>query len=123
MDLHGIVSGAVGVINPQVYVTVKVSTGYATATDGARVATYVVVPNVLAQVQPLEYGDIEQADALNIQGVRRKIYMRGALDGLVRSQEKGGDLVVMADGTTWKVALVTEHWPDWTAAIITLQNT
>ena len=37
MNLHGIVSGAIGAINPKTELILRVSTGYATAADGARV--------------------------------------------------------------------------------------
>ena len=83
---------------------------------------YAPPATVMAQIQALSYNDIIQADNLNIQGVRRKMYIQGEVDGLVRPNNKGGDLVLLPDGSTWLVAMVDEHWPDWTAAIITLQN-
>ena len=122
MNLHGIVSGAIGTVNPLVPVQIKVSTGYVTADDGTRLPGYAPPATVMAQIQALSYNDIIQADNLNIQGVRRKMYIQGEVDGLVRPNNKGGDLVLLPDGSTWLVAMVDEHWPDWTAAIITLQN-
>ena len=122
MNLHGIVSGAIGTVNPLIPVQIKVSTGYVTAPDGSRSSGYAPPATVMAQIQALSYNDIIQADNLNIQGVRRKMYIQGEVDGLVRPGNKGGDLVLMPDGSTWLVAMVDEHWPDWTAAIITLQN-
>lgn len=122
MNLHGIVSGAIGTINPLVPVQIRVSTGYVTNPDGSRVPGYAPPAPVMANLVALSYNDIVQADNLNIQGVRRKMYIQGEVDGLVRPNNKGGDLVLMPDGSTWLVAMVDEHWPDWTAAIITLQN-
>lgn len=78
--------------------------------------------NVSAQVQPLSYKDIEHVDSLNIGGYRRAIYISGRLDALVRMNQKGGDLVILADGTVWLVATVLEQWPDWVKVAATLQN-
>ncbi len=121
MDLNALVSGAIGTVNPPLTVQIKISTGYVTGADGSRTPTY-TTQSVSAQIQALTYNDIQQANGLNIQGVRRKMYVEGDVEGLVRADNKGGDLVTMPDGTVWKVALVTEHWPDWTSCIITLQD-
>lgn len=78
---------------------------------------------VLAQVQPLTYRDIQQVDGLNLQGTRRAIYLNGFIDGLIRSSNKGGDLVTLPDGTVWLVAIVLEHWDSgWCKVAATLQN-
>lgn len=122
MDLNGIVSGVIGVVNPQVRVTIRVSTGYVTGADGSRAPAYAGPQVVFVQLQALEQNDILQADALNIQGVRRKMYVPGQVDGLVRANKKGGDLVTLLDGTVWKVAVILEQWPDWTCALIVLQD-
>lgn len=77
---------------------------------------------VSAQVQPLTFGDIQQLDGLNIQGTRRAVYFYGQVDGLVRVDNKGGDLVTLADGRIYLVALVLEQWPDWCKCAVTLQD-
>jgi ABC-type oligopeptide transport system substrate-binding subunit len=77
---------------------------------------------VLAQVQPMTFRDIQQVDSLNLQGTRRSIYLNGSIDGLVRPDRKGGDLVLLPDGSVWLVALVLEQFPDWAKCAITLQN-
>jgi hypothetical protein len=77
------------------------------------------------QVQPLGWRDLQQLDGLNLQGTRRKIYIHGEIDGIVRSENKGGDLIVVASGVnvgTWLVAQVLEAWPDWCCVAVTLQN-
>jgi hypothetical protein len=122
LDLNAIVAGAIGAVNPQTFVSVQVSTGYATGSDGKRTPTYAPAVVVPAQVQPLQYGDIVQADGLNVQGVRRKIYINGPVHGLVRAFDKGGDIIVLPDSTTWKIAFIVEAWPRWTSAVITLQD-
>lgn len=76
----------------------------------------------IGQVQPLTYRDIEHLSGLNIQGYQRGIYINGTLDGLVRIDEKGGDLIQTPDGRWWLVTLVLEQWPDWVKVAVTLQD-
>jgi hypothetical protein len=78
---------------------------------------------VQGQVQPLQYKDLMQIDGLNLNGTRRKIYLYGAANGVVRTSLKGGDLITDPRGDVWLVALVAEQWAvDWASAIVTLQN-
>ena len=77
-----------------------------------------------AQVQPLGSGDVRHADALNIQGSRRAIYLTGQINGAIRVGLKGGDLVQLADGTNWLVTESLEPFystAGWTKALLTLQ--
>jgi hypothetical protein len=79
-----------------------------------------------AQIQPLTWKDIQQLDGLNIEGVRWKAFLNGQIDGLVRGERKGGDLLVIPRGHRhagqWLVGQILEQWPDWVMAAITLQN-
>lgn len=108
--------------------------GYGTGTGGAGTYTVnrsqtvagpiamvsaLVIPG---QVQPLTFKDIQQLDGLNIQGSQRAIYFDQQIDGIVRADRKGGDLVTTPDGKVWLVTLVLEAWPDWTKVAVTLQN-
>jgi hypothetical protein len=81
---------------------------------------------LLAQIQPMTWRDLQQVDGLNVQGVRWKVYLSGEVDGMVRSEKKGGDLVIVPAGSrhagTWLVTQVLEQFPDWVCAAITLQN-
>ncbi|CAG4887971.1 hypothetical protein [Paraburkholderia saeva] len=129
MNLHGLVSGVVGTVNPFVPVTLNRSTGYTTADDGKRTPTYTASPQS-AQVQGLSAPEIQHLDGLNITGVLRKAYLNGDWRGVYRPDNQGGDLFVFAgaapvppslQGTTWKVVQVFETWPDWCALAIQLQ--
>ncbi len=122
MDLHGIVSGAIGAVNPHVPLRIKISTGSVKNDDFTRSAAFAPEITRMGQVQALSYDDIKHMDNLNIQGERRAIYIEGRLDGLVRTQNKGGDLITTPDGLVWLVALVLEYWPDWCKVAVTLQN-
>jgi hypothetical protein len=122
MNLHAIVSGNIQAINPYIQLIVQISTGYATNPDGSRVPSYAPNQIVFGDVQALQYNDIVQLDALNIQGERRKIYINGEVDGLIRVENKGGDLITTPDGNVWLVALVLEYWSQWVSVAVTLQD-
>ena len=122
MNLHGIVSPYIGTVNPLRQVWLAISTGYVTGTDGSRTPSYRPPVLVQAQIQALSYSDIQHLDALNIQGERRAIYISGKIDGIVRPENKGGDMITFGDGTQWLVATVLEYWPDWVKVAATLQN-
>lgn len=122
MNLHGVVSGAIGAINPFVDASLQMSTGSTTSADGTRVPLYAAPCGVRCQVQPMQADDLHQLDGLNIQGIKRKIYVTGQFHGLVRGENKGGDLVTMPNGDVYLVVLVLEAWPDWCCVATTLQT-
>jgi hypothetical protein len=125
MNLHGIVSGVIGAINPFVLCTVKRSTGYTTQADGTQVPQYATF-TASVQVQALSNDDLQHLDSLNIQGIRRAVYLTGEVENVVRVAQEGGDLLifpqgVMPEGTTWLCTQVLEQWPDWRKIAIVLQ--
>jgi len=122
VNLHGIVTGAINTINPPVLLSIQVNTGPTTNPDGTRAPTYAPPQTCTGQIQPLQYTDIIQMESLILQGERRKIYINGNVDGLVRVENKGGDLITDSDGNVWLVAFVSEDWPDWCAVAVTLQD-
>jgi hypothetical protein len=128
MNLHGIVAGYIGVVNPPILCTLQVSTGYTIGPDGSQIPTYDTFEGVPADVQALSYTDMMKMGGLNIQGTRRAIWLTGNFEGLNREAGKGGDLITMPSlpnlpgPTTWLVAQVSEWWQDWVHVIATLQN-
>lgn len=122
MNLHGIVSGAISTVNPPEKIGILRSTGYTTLPNGKQVPQYASPSFVFAQVQSLTYNDLTQISGLNIQGVRRAVYINGETDGVIRRDQKGGDLIIRQDGKTWLNVHVLEYWPDWCKFIITLQD-
>jgi len=122
MNLHGIVAPIIGAVNPNVLVTVAISTGSTTNTDHTLTPTFATFNGVQAQVQPLSTKELRQVESLNLQGTMKAFYLYGAVAGVVRVSSKGGDLITMADGTVWLVTLVSEQWPDWCRVVGTLQN-
>lgn len=122
MDLHRIAAGAIRAVNPMQNCVVQVSTGYTVNAANKQVPAYAAPITIPGQVQPLTFKDIQQLDGLNIQGSQRAIYFDQQIDGIVRSDRKGGDLITTPDGKVWLVTLVLEAWPDWTKVAVTLQN-
>lgn len=127
MNLHGIVAGAIGTVNPLITAQILASNGYDTEADGSQVPKYLPAQDVQIQVQALQYNDIAQLDGLNIQGERRAVYLYGDWNGIVREDQKGGDLLLFpaqkgGPPKTWLVVFVFENWPDWTKVAVTLQD-
>ena len=125
MNLHALVTNVISTINPIVTVSIQRSTGYTTSSDGSRVPFYAAPVAAQAQIQALQYNDIVQIDGLNIQGERRAIYLNGNWEGVIRADQKGGDLITFPDGSVWIVAFVFENWADrdgWVKIAVTRQN-
>lgn len=123
MDLRGIANGVSSTVNQNELVSVSRSTGFTVGAGGRQVPTYAAPVNGFAQVQALDGDELKQLDSLNIQGVVRAIYLRGALAGVIRPNQTGGDLVKRKNGAeTWLVVKVLEQWPDWVKAAIQLQG-
>ena len=120
MNLHGLASTATGAVYPPVLATIKTATGYTTAADGKQTPTYTTASG-LVSIQALAGRDLQHLNGLNIQGVTRKAYCYGNVNGIIRASSKGGDLLALPDGTVWKVVLVFETWSDWSAVGLSQQ--
>lgn len=121
MNLHGLVRGAITTVNPDETVTLSQSTGTTKNADFSLSPTY-STSGVGAQVQALTGKDLRQIEGLNLNGTLRKFYFFGEVDAIVRSAQKGGDLITRSDESVWLVNQVLEQWPDWCAVVATLQN-
>jgi len=127
--MHGLVRGAINAVNPDIPVTYLASTGNNVATGGKQTPTYAAPVSLTGQVQPLTTGDLRHFDFLNSQGVHRAVYLYGDIYAIVRSAQKGGDLLKFAMDShssvqTWLVVAVDESWSpngDWCRVIATLQ--
>ena len=122
MNLHQVVSSAIGAVNPNAPVIVQTSAGNSVNPDGSVVPTFNPPFSAIAQVQELTTRDLRQLDGLNIQGSSRAIYLNGEVDAIVRVSQRGGDLITLADGSVWLTTHVLEQWPDWVKVSVTLQN-
>lgn len=126
MNLNAIANGVVKAVSPNILLSIQVSTGNTTSPDGTRVPSFAPAQPAYGQVQPLSYREIQQADSLNLGGTRKTIYINSFVDGLLRPENKGGDLITVAGGPdagVYLVANIDEAWINgWCKAICTLQN-
>lgn len=126
MNLHGIASRAISSVNPMQPVTLLISDGSTTSADGSRTPLFLPPVSVAGQIQPISTRDLAQLEGINLGGVRWKVYLYGEVDSVIRSELKGGDLIVIPQGRhigTWLVVQVMEQFPDWCCAAIVFQNT
>ena len=80
---------------------------------------------LLAQAQAMSTRDLRQVEMLNLSGDMKAFYVNGALNGGVRVQLKGGDVLVLPDGSVWLTTIVSEPWAitaGWTKLIAVLQT-
>lgn len=121
MNLHGIVSGAIGAVNPFITVQLKRSDGFTQSSDFKQVPSYASPVNVLVQKQELTYKELVQVSSLNIEGVLTTVYLNGVVKPIDRASQTGGDLFIV-NGQTWLVVAIAEQWNDWCKAILCLQG-
>lgn len=118
--LRGISNNVANVINQNTAATLQRSNGYTIGAGRKQVPSYDPPVEGFAQIQALDSVDLKQLDGLNIQGTLRAAYLRGALHGVVRPDQQGGDLLTV-NGQAWLVVKVLESWPNWTKVAICLQ--
>jgi hypothetical protein len=127
VKLRTIANAAIQGINADQYVVWVMNQGYTTQPDGTRTPNQ-TSRTVRANVQALSGSDLRHVDGLGLQGVMRSVYLYGDVEGIVRADNKGGDVLQFPQvpgGTVndWLVTQVLEVWPHWCKVIVTLQNT
>lgn len=122
LDLRSIANTAIQTVNPDITVEVWKSSGYVIGAGLKQIPSYEAPITGPAQIQALSSDELKQMDGLNISGVMKVIYFKGALNGVVKPDSKGGDLVKWG-GKTWLITRVLENWEVWTKAVITYQGT
>ncbi|MGA7539852.1 MAG: hypothetical protein WBW93_13915 [Steroidobacteraceae bacterium] len=128
MYLRRLVRGAINAVNHDQLIPWLASQGPINDnTTTISTPTYAPVQNIWAQVQPLPTDDLAHMEQLNIQGVLRQVYMKGAVASAVRQDNKGGDLLQFPEilggpQRTWLVMRVMEQWDSWCLVIVRLQN-
>lgn len=130
MFLRGIANQVSNTVNPNMLVTVLRSTGYTIASGSLKqIPQYATGVSGPAQIQALDSTELKKVDGLNLQGVKRALYLTGSLKGVIRAGGTGADLVTIAAPApaqyigTWLVAMVLETWQDWTKVAIVQQVT
>jgi hypothetical protein len=129
LNLHSIAVGAISAVNSQQRCTIQYSEGSMVTPDGTRTPSYSAPKPMQAQVQALSWRDLQQLDGLNLQGTRRKIYLYGDEEGIIRVTQQGGDLITFPDklaglppGTIWLITQALETWAGWCCVAVTLQD-
>lgn len=128
MNLVGIVSSLVGGVNPLITANWLTSgESYTYLPDGTQVPTYKGGIQIPIQIQALTAQELSKLDGLNVQGVKRAVYIEGQAAGVIRCDTRGGDLLIFPDvpgglNKTWLAVLALETWPDWVKLAVVLQN-
>lgn len=127
INVHAAANAAVQAVNPDITGTFYASIGYVLNTARKQVAQFAVGVDVPMQVQGVSAKDLRHADRLNMQEVLRSVHMFGNTQGVVRVNNKGGDLLYFPEvpgGTPriWKVFKVMETWRDWCRVLVALQT-
>lgn len=125
MNLRKIANGVTRRVNPNTVALWRRSNGYGQLPDGKRIPAYIDT-QVEIQPQALSADTLAFTQGLNIQGVMRSVYMYGNVQGIVKSDERGGDILIFpqAQGQPaqeWKVVTVIETWPEWSHVVAVLQ--
>lgn len=126
MNLHGIVRAAINTVNPDIPATLRRSIGVKSHPDGRREPAFAEVMGRI-QVQGTKSSDLRQIEALDLQGIFRKVYLRGDWQGAVRADIKGGDVFYFPQQQgmkpqKWAVVGVSETFADWCSVIVVLQT-
>lgn len=125
MNLRSIANSIITSVNPNIKAIWRRSNGYVTGSDGKRAPAYIDT-NVEIQTQALSANTLEFVQGLNIQGVMRLVYMYGNAQGIVKPDERGGDILIFPQtqgqpAQKWKIVTVVETWPDWSHVVVVLQ--
>lgn len=124
MNLAAIANGVIVAVNPNEFVTLKLSTGSASNPDFSQTPTYTTMPNIVAQIQELTTKDLAHLDALNVQGSQKAMYFNLPVNPVVRLTAQGGDMVQTADGVWWLTTRVLEGWDagSWCRVAVKMQT-
>ena len=122
MNLHSIVSGAIGMVNHHEMVTLYRCTG--TQNNGGIVSVTYEKSDVLAQVQAPTAADLRLFDNLADARHVKKFYMDAPAYTINRHFETAGDIIERADGSYWLIDMIRDDFsPEgWLCCIATLQH-
>ena len=126
MNLRGLANQYIQSVNPNTVIMWRKSTGYTKNENFEQVPAYEDA-QIEAQIQGVSSGDLRHTDAMNMQGVMRKVYMYGNPQGVATADAKGGDLLIFPQvpggaSQKWLITSVLETWPAWAAVIVVLQD-
>ena len=122
MNLHQIVSGAIGMVNHHEMVTLHRCTG--TTNAGGVVSVAYEKSDVFAQVQAPNAADLRLYDNLADAKHTKKFFMNAPASTINRQEETAGDIIERADGTYWLIDMIRDDFsPEgWLCCLATLQH-
>lgn len=120
MNMHGIVSSAIGTINPFIDAVLRENTGFTVALDGSRTPSF---NDYVAKIQAQAQTEDQLAFSANqgYQGVLRSVYLNGNWTGIVKADQTGNDELYF-NGYRWMIYHVIEIWPDWCHVLVAQQT-
>lgn len=120
MNLRSLANSLTQAINPNIPITVSISSGYAKNPLTLRQEPVYTTYAAQGNVQALDGDDNNQIDYLNIQGTIRAVYLYGNVSGVIRPDSISMSKLSFSSnesGVTkireWNVFKVLESWPDW----------
>lgn len=122
MNLHQIVSGAIGSVNAHEAVTLYRCTG-TTNTNGIVSVAY-ETENIIAQVQAPTAADLKMSERLADARHVKKFYINAPASTINRFEETAGDIIKRGDGSFWLIDFIRDDFsPEgWLCVICTLQH-
>ena len=124
MNLNSIVAPIVAFINPPELITIQSSVGYVTNADGTRTPNAPTVTTVLASIMNATYDELQQNGGINLSGENLTAYLPGNWTGVIRADQRDGDIVIRPNGRKYLVVACPEDWQDssgWTKVLMTRQ--
>ena len=122
MNLHKIVSGAIGSVNKHELVTIYRCNG-TTNTAGVVKVSY-SPQDIIAQVQAPSAADLRLFDNLADARHVKKFYINAPASTINRHEETAGDIIERADGSYWLIDMIRDDFsPEgWLCCLATLQH-
>jgi hypothetical protein len=121
-NLHAIAAPFAAIVTGADTAVWRESSGYTTAPGAKRVPAYVDHADTDIRVQALSGDELALVDSLNIQGLKRGVYVSAPVKPIDRASGQGGDLLVF-HGATWLVVAELEAWDnsEWCKVAVTKQ--
>lgn len=120
MNLRGLANSMTQAVNPNIPVTVSISSGYAKNPLTLRQEPVYTTYPAQGNVQALDADENKQISNLNIQGTIRAVYLYGNVSGVIRPDSISMSKLAFSSNESgvvkvreWNVFKVLESWPDW----------
>lgn len=121
INVRGLANMATQNVNPNMWVTLQVNTGYTVNDYGEQVPAYLDEP-IEIQTQSISSTEKYNLDLINKQGEFISIYAYGDINGIRRWLQKGSSRFVFPaygeeEPAIWNVEQVAESFATWTRVV------